>query len=93
MKLISLAVLSLLVFSAIPLVHVSPLSEVSTPSLIALDVCSTSGSAVHAGVDLPFMCESQVNTVPERSSVLQEITGLPFQLSLFTFQLERPPRS
>jgi hypothetical protein len=93
MKLISLAVLLLLVFSTVPLVHVSPHSEASTPSLMALDVCTASGSAVHASVDLPFMCESPVKSLPEISSVLYDAAGLSFQLPLFTFQLERPPKS
>ncbi|MCL4477236.1 MAG: hypothetical protein M1508_13620 [Nitrospirae bacterium] len=55
MKLISLMALFLLAFSAIPLVHVSPRAEASAPTVMALDVCNTSGSTVHTSVDFPFM--------------------------------------
>jgi len=93
MKLISSAMLFLLVFSAVPLVHVSPYAESSAPGIVALDVCNTSGSALHAGVDLPYLCESADTFSPEKFTVLHEIAELPLMSSLFTSQLERPPKS
>jgi hypothetical protein len=93
MKPISMAVLLLLVFSSVPLAHVSPRSDAPVPSLMTLDVCAAAGSAIHAGVDLPFLCENPVKSLPEISSALHEIAGLPFQLSLFSLQFERPPES
>ena len=93
MRLISLAVLSLLVFSTIPLVHVSPYAEASEPGIMALDVCNTSGSAVYAGIDLPYLCESPGKPFPERSPVLHERAAFSLTSSLLTFQGERPPES
>ncbi len=92
MKAVSLAVLFLLVLSAVPLVHVSPRSEASVPSLMALDVCAASGSALYASPDFPYMGERTVCFFPESSSVLHEIAELPFPLHLPAVQLERPPR-
>jgi len=93
MKLISLMALFLLAFSAIPLVHVSPRAEASAPTVMALDVCNTSGSTVHTSVDFPFMCESTVKPFPERFAVLHEVAELPLKSSLPTFQGEHPPES
>lgn len=83
----------LVLCSAIPLVLVSPSAEASEPGIMALDVCNTSGSVFHAGVDLPYLCESPDTCSPERVTVLPEIAELPLKYSLFAFQLERPPKS
>jgi hypothetical protein len=85
--------LFLLVFSAIPLVHVSPSAEASEPGIMALDVCNASGSALYAGVDFPYLCESTDTFFPERFTVLRDVAESPLISSLFTSQLERPPRS
>lgn len=93
MRLIALAVLFLLVFSTIPLVHVSSYAEDSAPGIMVLDVCNTSVSVVHAGIDLPYLCESPVKPFPERSSVLHERAAFSLTSSLLAFQDGRPPES
>jgi hypothetical protein len=83
----------LVLCSAMPLVHVSPSAEASEPGIMALDVCNTSGSLFHAGVDFSYLCESPDMCSPEKVTVLHEIAELPLKYSLFAFQLERPPKS
>ncbi len=92
MKLISALMLLALMVSAIPLVHVSPRADASVPSLMALDVCTAFGSSVHASVDLPYLCERTDVFSPERFTVLHDIAEPPLMSSLFTSQLERPPK-
>jgi len=93
MRIVALGLLVILSISAVPLINVSLHTETSEASIITLDVCGNQGYGLHAGSDIPFICECLCKPLPVIFSGLHEMLKSPLKSFLSPFQSERPPEA
>lgn len=91
MKFISVIVMLAVSLSMIPVVNAYPHPETAKPSIIELDVCNSSGSAIQISLDMPFICERLCTHVPIKFIGLHETPSSALEPLLIAFREDRPP--
>jgi hypothetical protein len=73
-------------------VHISLSPTDQVKYFVSLDVCNASGSFMSANADTPSLHECPCKPVPFEFAAFFETNASTFALSLFSVQVERPPR-
>jgi hypothetical protein len=95
MQLSSIWIIVALVVSMISPItaHVTISSHNQEQRIVSLDVCSASGSFISANDNSPSLHECCCTQVPFEFTECIKTNNLSYSPSLFSIQLERPPRA
>lgn len=94
MKLRGAVILVVLVISIfLPVTGQISVAAGPTEYLVSLDVCDAAGSFMSASADVPSLLECPVSHAPLELVEYIESSDSFFSPSLFSIQIERPPRT